>query len=82
MTNLIKLPVRFFYDHKERDLDTPEIVKKTKSHIWVCKNDPHLGELKEDAQYYSDMGDMGAFDKWMFGIVRSAKATVKAIEQS
>lgn len=78
---LIKLPKRFFQDHQERDLDTPGVVKETKTHVWVNANDPHLSELKEDAQYYSDMWDMGSFDKWLFGICTSAKATVKALEQ-
>jgi hypothetical protein len=80
MTNLIKLPKRFFYDHKDRDLDTPTIVKENKRNVWVSASDPHLCELKQDAVYYCDMGDMGAFDSWMFGIVRSAKATAKALE--
>ena len=44
-----------------------------------CK-DPHLAELRADADYYSDMWDMGGFDQWVFGIARSAKATIKAID--
>jgi|TARA_B100000902_G_C27089623_1_gene803153 hypothetical protein len=77
---LIKLPKRFFQDHKERDLDTPTIVKENNRNVWVNANDPHLAELKSDADYYSLMWDMGSFDKWVFGIARSAKATVKAID--
>lgn len=79
---LIKLPKRFFQDHKERDLDTPTVVKENSQNVWVNANDPHLTELKSDADYYSLMWDMGSFDKWVFGIARSAKATVKAIEKS
>ena len=77
---LIKLPKRFFQDHKERDLETPVIGKENSRNVWVNANDPYLAELKADADYYSDMWDMGGFDKWVFGIARSAKATVKAIE--
>ena len=42
--------------------------------------DFRIEELKSDADYYSLMWDMGSFDKWLIGICRSAKATVKAIE--
>lgn len=77
---LLKLPKRFFEDHRERDLDTPIVVKQNSSYVWVDQSDPHLAELKSDADYYSDMWDIGGFDKWLFGICRSAKATVKAIE--
>lgn len=79
---LIKLPKRFFEDHKERDLDTPTVVKENSRNVWVDASDPHLAELKEDAQYYSDLWDMGSFDRWLFGICTSAKATVKALEKS
>ena len=79
---LIKLPKRFFQDHKERDLDTPTVVKENSRNVWVNANDPHLAELRADADYYSDMWDMGGFDQWVFGIARSAKATVEAIEKS
>ena len=77
---LIKLPKRFFQDHKERDLDTPTVVKENSRNVWVNANDRHLAELRADADYYSDMWDMGGFDQWGFGIARSAKATIKAID--
>ena len=80
MQNLIKIPKRFFDDHKERDLDTPQIIKETKTNYWIRSNDPHLAELKSDADYYATMWDMGSFDKWVFGIATSAKATLKALE--
>jgi len=77
---LIKLPKRFFQDHKERDLDTPTVVKENSRNVWVNANDPHLAELRADADYYSDMWDIGGFDQWVFGLARSAKATLKAID--
>lgn len=79
MTNLIKLPKRFFDDHSERDFETPTIIKETKSHYWVDKHDPNMDELISDANYYVDMADMGAWDRYLFGIVQSARATLKAI---
>ena len=82
VNKLIKLPKVFFRDHKERELDTPTVVKENSRNVWVNANDPYLGELKADADYYSDMWDTGGFDKWFFGLARSAKATLKAIEQS
>lgn len=80
MTNLIKIPKRFFDDHRERDLDTPRVMKATKSNYWISKNDPAISELISDAEYYVEIGELGAFDKWMFGLVRSAKATLKSLQ--
>ena len=80
MTNLIKIPKRFFDDHKERDLDTPRVMKATRSNYWISKNDPAISELISDAEYYVEMGELGAFDNWMFGLVRSAKATLKSLQ--
>jgi len=80
MTNLIKIPKRFFDDHRERDLDTPRVMKDTRSNYWISKNDPAISELISDAEYYVEMGELGAFDKWMFGLVRSAKATLKSLQ--
>ena len=53
-TNLVRIPRRFLDDHEERDLDTPEIVKSTKAHYWIRKDDPALPELVNDAEYYID----------------------------
>ncbi len=80
MTNLIKIPKRFFDDHRERDLDTPRVMKATRSNYWISKNDPAISELISDAEYYVEMGELGAFDKWMFGLVRSATATLKSLQ--
>lgn len=80
MTNLIKLPKGFFDDHCERDLDTPEVVKETDRHYWVCKNDPAIKELKDDAEYYIDIWNAGGWEKYLFGLIQSAKATLKALE--
>lgn len=76
MTNLIRLPKRFFIDHSERDLPTPAIVKQTKAHVWISKDDPDLEELHEDAEYYAYYGDD------TIGLMMSARATCRAIEQA
>lgn len=82
MTKLIKLPKTFFIDHKERDLDTPEVAKETKANVWVHANDPYLAELKSDAQFYYDLWCEGAWDQYLFGLCMSARATLKAIENA
>jgi hypothetical protein len=80
MTNLIKIPKRFFDDHRDRDLDTPEVVKSNQNHYWISKSDFAIKELIDDAEYYVKMGELGAWDKWMFGLVGSAKATLKSLK--
>ena len=75
----IKLPRRFFIDHLERDLDTPRILRETKSHVYVSAADPALAELASDADYYKDPQ---WFDREYFGLCMSAKATLKALKEA
>lgn len=77
MTKLVTIPRRFFDDHADRDLETPEIIKATKTGYTIRLDDPAVPELLGDAEYYAEMaGDM---ERYMFGICMSAKATAKAI---
>mgnify|MGYP000591868186 CR=1 FL=1 len=77
MTKLVTVPRRFFDDHAERDLDTPQIIEATKKGYTVRLDDPALPELLDDAEYYADM--TGRMERHVFGICMSAKATAKAI---
>lgn len=73
----IKIPRRFYDDHCERDLEAPNVVRKTKRHYYIDGTSPHLAELLSDAEYYaSEFGP-----DWADGgpIRMSAKATVKAL---
>ena len=54
-------------------MECPKVVKETNRN----PQRPLFAELRADADYYSDMWDMGGFDKWFFGLARSAKATIK-----
>ena len=75
MANLIKLPRKFFEDHEDRALPTPEIVKENKRNIWIDRNDPNLEELKSDAEFYSDPWG----PEVSVALRNSAKATLAAI---
>ena len=77
MTKLLTIPRRFFDDHAERDLETPQIIKATKAGYTIRLDDPALPELLDDAEYYA--GSAGDMDRHVFGICMSAKATAKAI---
>ena len=46
---LIKLPKVFFDDHDERSLPSPEVVKTTKPHYWVRRDDPALMLVSNDS---------------------------------
>jgi hypothetical protein len=74
----ISLPRKFYWDHFERDLPTPEMVQSTKTSILVEDADPALTDLLEDAEYYAS----DAMDQLPPGLKSSAKATVNAIRKS
>jgi hypothetical protein len=77
----IRVPAKFFDDHEERECEPfCEPVKRSSRFVWLLPSDPGLDELLSDARHYGDddggpdaIGDGG-------GLVKSAKATVKAIE--
>lgn len=77
---LIRLPQRFFVDHEERDLPTPEVVRHTKAHFFVRAADPALPELLNDAEFYSHR--WGPDGEGLEGLKASARATVKAIKSA
>lgn len=74
---MVRVPWRFFTDHEERGLDTPEVVRKTTAGAWVRLDDPALPELLNDAEHYAD--STGGPDMAPLGVVASARATVRAI---
>ena len=78
--NLIRIPTRFFEDHQERELPTPEVHKATKSHYWISADDPALPELLNDAEHYADMAPY--MDPYYFGLCMSARATARAIRRT
>lgn len=81
MNDLIKIPKRFIVDHEERDLSTPIVVRTTKSHYFISKNDPACPELLSDAAFYADDG-IDADTPELRGLVVSAKATAKALKDA
>jgi len=73
---LIRVPERFYVDHMERALPTPEDVGNRRSHAMIRADDPALGELLDDAEHYAYPH---MFGREYAGLVASAKATVRAI---
>ena len=75
---LIKLPLTFYQDHEERDLDTPQPVQTTRTHVIVRADDPALDELLSDAMHYAD--SVASMGREYFGLCMSARATERAIK--
>jgi phenylpropionate dioxygenase-like ring-hydroxylating dioxygenase large terminal subunit len=77
----VRVPAKFFGDHEERDCEpycTP--VKRSSRFVWLRPNDPGLDELLDDARHYAEPDQFGEWGRENKGYVRSAAATVKAIE--
>lgn len=82
-TTTIRVPSGFFRDHEERDCEPYcEPVKRTRQHVWLRLDDPGLGELLDDARHYATPGQFGDWGGTNRGLIRSAAATVKAIESA
>ena len=81
MKTEIKIPKRFFDDHKDRETPAPlpEIIRETKGHYFISCDDPGVYDLLSDAEYYAELSIHDS-DAWLFGVIRSAAATVKALK--
>lgn len=77
MNDLIRIPLAFYDDHQARDLDTPEMVKRTKRHGYIRADDPALPELLDDARHYAH-----PYGPDTPGLRTAAKALIRAIEQA
>ena len=77
-TQTIRIPHRFYIDHVERGLPAPGVLKRTKSHLWIDALSRDIPELLDDAEHYANNIDARDFPE-LFGLVRSARATAKAI---
>lgn len=73
-----KLPPAFYFDHVRRDLPGGTIVKQANSYVVVELTDDECSELLSDAKFYAEAG-VQEFGFECAGLVRSAKATVKAL---
>jgi hypothetical protein len=76
MSQTIKIPDRFYIDHMERALPTPEDVGTFKNHALIRADDPCIRELLSDAEHYAHPSGPDAAPR---GVIASAKATVRAI---
>lgn len=80
-TKAYKLPPRFYLDHVARDCGkSGKVVHSTKNYLIVELDSVALDDLLTDALYYVECAD--TFDPPLNGLVASAKATIKAINQS
>jgi hypothetical protein len=78
MAKLIRLPWKFYIDHFERGLPTPDDVKSTDRHVYVSADDPHLNSLWADAEFYAHKFGPDLCPS----IKASAKATLAAITKA
>lgn len=72
----IRIHDRFYIDHMERALPTPEDVGDSQRYAVIRADDPALPSLLGDAEYYASPSGPDAAPA---GVVASAKATVRAI---
>lgn len=73
-TRVVRIPARFYDDHRSRELDTPVAHRSTRTHVWIDANDPSVPELLDDARYYANPYGPG-----IPGLRSSALATIAAL---
>jgi hypothetical protein len=76
----IRIPSRFYYDHKNRDLPAGEAIKDyANGQTLIRATESEIAEILDDAEFYVEMGP--EFGPDLFGLIQSAKATVRAINK-
>ena len=80
-SNLVRIPKDFYDDCIICDCQVVEVERETKAHYWidVTKDSDGLKELISRADYYADLEVSAIYSEYA-GVVRSAKATLKALE--
>jgi hypothetical protein len=73
---VVRIPTRFFDDHAERELPTPVVVRETKTHYYIAKDDPAVGELLDDARHYAHVDGP---DMCPPGLIPAARALIRAL---
>ena len=77
---MIRVPAKFFNDHEARDCEPYcKPVKRSTRFVWLRSDDPGISELLDDARHYAFPNMFGVEYS---GLVKSAVATVKAIESA
>lgn len=78
----VKLPAKFIDDHRERDCDTPAILKTVGKCYVMRVDDPAMPELLNDAAYYADESmSRGGFDPCYSGLIQSARRLLAAYQK-
>lgn len=80
-TLVYRLPPAFYDDHVARALPAGVVVKSTARSVWVELDAEAFAELRSDAVYYRDEMTVAGFGPEGFGLVGSARATVKALDK-
>lgn len=79
----VRVPARFFDDHDERGCEPfCHPVRRSSRFVWLRLDDEGLDELLDDARHYSEPDQFGEWGRENRGLVRSAAATVEAIEKA
>lgn len=79
----VRIPKKFLEDHAERDLPGPLVLRETQSHYYVSAADHAVGELIDDANYYTTPWAFDGETAWdLRGVINSAVATLKAFEKA
>jgi len=82
MTYTIKIPKRFYDDHRSRECgQTGKILKEYSSHYLVELDETAWDDLYSDADYYGTDGPGGDFWENYRGVVLSARATLKIMDE-
>lgn len=70
-----KITKRFYIDHVERELPSPDIIRETKRHLYIdATENEKMAELRGDAEFYAEPYVDGCL-----GLVSSARALLKVI---
>lgn len=80
--DLVRVPKLFYWDHVERDLPSPPVMRYTVHHVWIEIDHPDLPELLDDAEYYAHPYGPDIEDSGSRNLANSAKKTVSSLKGS
>lgn len=60
--NQVCVPSRFFDDYCQRDMPTPKVQRMQGVSYWLAIDDPALGDLFDDAEFYAEPYSVTSLD--------------------
>ena len=70
----VRLPAKFYFDHRDRDLPSGRVVRSSGRSVWVDLDRAAIDDLRDDAAHYAQEPEYG-------DLVSAARSMIRALDR-